>query len=124
MLFTMHASVMIFFVIIPLLGGAFGNFIIPLQIGARDMAFPWLNAASYWLMPPAATMVILSFFVPGGASGNGWTAYPPLSIISDGSYQTMGDKAPFLNGQNLWLMGVSLVGFSSVFGSLNYVTTI
>src|SRR5262249_5162167 len=107
--FTMHASVMIFFVIIPMLGGAFGNFIIPLQIGARDMAFPWLNAASYWLMPPAAALVCTSFFVPGGASGNGWTAYPPLSIISDGSVQTMGDKAYFLNGQNLWLMGVALV---------------
>jgi cytochrome c oxidase subunit 1 len=174
MLFTMHASIMIFFVIIPMLGGAFGNFIIPLQIGARDMAFPWLNAASYWLMPPAAILVISSFFVEGGASGNGWTAYPPLSIISDGSYQTNGpgkqevilksggkllgvvtenkdgslsvalDKSTkvqqvkkedytkinkiggswFWNGQNMWLIGVSMIGFSSVFGSLNYVTTI
>ena len=122
MLFTMHASVMIFFVIIPLLGGAFGNYIIPLQIGARDMAFPWLNAASYWLMPPAAIIVVSSFFVTGGAAGNGWTAYPPLSLQE--SYQTAGDKALFWNGQNMWLMGVILVGFSSVFGSLNYVATI
>jgi len=171
MLFTMHASVMIFFVIIPMLGGAFGNFIIPLQIGARDMAFPWLNAASYWLMPPAAIIVGCSFFVTGGAAGNGWTAYPTLSLNADGSYQNIGptldefvlknnrkyvgsaedkgDKwvvmvsgkeqpiakgdivqhnkvggAPFWNGQNMWLLGVILVGFSSVFGSLNYVTTI
>ncbi len=122
MLFTMHASVMIFFVIIPLLGGAFGNYVIPLQIGARDMAFPWLNALSYWLMPPAAIIVVSSFFVTGGAAGNGWTAYPPLSLQE--SYQTAGEKALFWNGQNMWLMGVILVGFSSVFGSLNYVTTI
>ncbi len=124
MLFTMHASIMIFFVIIPLLGGAFGNYIIPLQIGARDMAFPWLNALSYWIMPPAIIIACSSFFVPGGASGNGWTAYPPLSLQSPGSYQILGPTSFFWNGQNMWLMAVVLVGFSSVFGSINYVTTI
>ncbi|MEI6231906.1 MAG: cbb3-type cytochrome c oxidase subunit I [Planctomycetota bacterium] len=122
MLFTMHASVMIFFVIIPLLSGAFGNYLIPLQIGARDMAFPWLNALSYWLVPPAAVIVIASFFVKGGASGNGWTAYPPLSLQE--SFQTAGAQASFWNGQNMWLLGVIIIGFSSVFGSLNYVVTI
>lgn len=122
MLFTMHASVMIFFVIIPLLSGAFGNFLIPLQIGARDMAFPWLNAASYWIVWPAIIAVVASFWAPGGAAGSGWTAYPPLSIIADGSVQT--GAGSWFNGQNCWLFGVMLIGFSSVFGSINYVTTI
>src|SRR5947209_18188536 len=70
MLFSMHASVMIFFVIIPLLTGAFGNFTIPLMIGAPDMAFPKLNMMSYWFMWPAFFFILLSFFVPhGGAAG-------------------------------------------------------
>jgi len=131
MLFTMHASIMIFFVIIPLLAGAFGNFLIPLMIGARDMAFPWLNALSYWLMWPAMMIMVASFFAPEGAAQSGWTAYPMLALFSPGSAQT-GTKIWFsttepnllYNGQTLWLMGVMLVGFSSVFGSLNYVVTI
>ena len=69
MLFSMHASVMIFFVIIPLLTGAFGNFLIPLMIGAKDMAFPKLNMMSYWFMWPAFVIILLSFFVDGGAAG-------------------------------------------------------
>jgi len=121
--FTMHASIMIFLVIIPLLSGAFGNFLIPLQIGARDMAFPWLNAASYWTMWPAMVILCASFFVPGGPAQSGWTSYAPLSIIATGSAQTS-NTPTFFNGQNMWLIGVMLVGFSSVFGSLNYVVTI
>ncbi|HYG78731.1 MAG TPA: cbb3-type cytochrome c oxidase subunit I, partial [Planctomycetota bacterium] len=131
MLFTMHASVMIFFVIIPLLAGAFGNFLIPLMIGARDMAFPWLNAASYWIMWPAMIIISASFFAPEGAAQAGWTAYPMLSLVTSGSAQTgttlwFSTTEPNLlfNGQTCWLMAVILVGFSSVFGSLNYVTTI
>ena len=76
MLFTMHASVMIFFVIIPILAGAFGNFLIPLMIGADDMAFPTLNMLSYWFMWPAFICMIGSFFVAGGAASSGWTATP------------------------------------------------
>ena len=68
-LFTMHATIMIFFVIIPLLTGAFGNFLIPLMIGARDMAFPKLNMFSYWFMPPAMIFITYSFFVEGGSAG-------------------------------------------------------
>src|SRR5207253_3769956 len=79
MLFSMHASVMIFFVIIPVLAGAFGNFTIPLMIGAPDMAFPKLNMMSYWFMWPAFGMMLASFFVDGGGAAAGWTSYPILA---------------------------------------------
>ena len=79
MLFTMHASVMIFFVIIPFLTGAFGNFTIPLMIGAPDMAFPKLNMCSYWVLWPAFVLISFSFFVDGGAASTGWTSYPTLA---------------------------------------------
>ena len=79
MAFSMHASVMIFFVIIPLLTGGFGNFTIPLMIGAKDMAFPKLNMMSYWFMWPAFAVISISFFVDGGAGASGWTSYPLLS---------------------------------------------
>src|SRR5258707_7144740 len=81
MLFTMHATVMIFLVIIPILAGAFGNFLIPLQIGADDMAFPTLNMLSYWFMWPAIGLFGASFFVTGGAASAGWTNYPTLSAL-------------------------------------------
>ena len=77
-LFTMHATVMIFFVIIPILAGAFGNYLIPLMIGADDMAFPTLNMLSYWFMWPAIACFGVSFFIGGATAGpaNGWTAEP------------------------------------------------
>jgi cytochrome c oxidase subunit 1 len=80
---TMHATVMIFFTIIP---GfiAFANYIVPLMIGARDMAFPKMNAFGFWLLFPAALLMYSSFFVHGGAAASGWTAYPPLSIEGAG----------------------------------------
>jgi cytochrome c oxidase subunit 1 len=115
MAFTMHASVMIFLVIIPLLVGAFGNFCIPLMIGARDMAFPLLNAISYWVMWPAFILFTTSFFVAGGAASSGWTAYPPLSWLG-GNGEGM--------GQSLWSAGVFCVGASSIMGAINYITTI
>ncbi|MBI3615396.1 MAG: cbb3-type cytochrome c oxidase subunit I [Candidatus Omnitrophica bacterium] len=114
MLFTMHGSIMIFFGVIPLLVGAFGNYLIPLKIGAPDMAFPRLNMLSYWLFPIAAATVLAGFFVEGGAAASGWTAYPPLS----GLKETMGP------GQTLWAAGVVILGFSSIFGAVNYVATI
>src|SRR5436305_4368331 len=79
MLFTMHATVMIFLVIIPILAGAFGNFLIPLMIGAEDMAFPTLNMLSYWFMWPAFICFGASFFMAGGGPAAGWTVYAPLS---------------------------------------------
>ncbi len=117
MLFTMHASVMIFFVIIPILAGAFGNFLIPLMIGADDMAFPVLNMLSYWAMWPAFFCMILGFFVEGGAASAGWTAYPTLSSVPA--------AAPASGqGQTLWLLGLIFVGISSMMGSVNYLTTV
>jgi cytochrome c oxidase subunit 1 len=117
MLFTMHATVMIFFVIIPILAGAFGNFLIPLMIGAEDMAFPTLNMLSYWFMWPAIAFFMTSFFVEGGAAAAGWTSYATLSANAPAA---PGSRL----GQTMWLMGVTFVGFSSMLGSVNYMTTI
>ena len=114
-LFTMHASVMIFFVIIPMLVGGFGNFVVPIMVGARDMAFPKLNALSFWISVPAGIIMVITFWLPEGAAGGGWTMYPTLSSLGWGS--------PNL-GTTLWIFGVALVGFSSVVGALNYITTI
>jgi cytochrome c oxidase subunit 1 len=116
-LFTMHATVMIFLVIIPILAGAFGNFLIPLMIGADDMAFPTLNMLSYWFMWPAFLFFGMSFFVEGGAAAAGWTSYPPLSVLREAAPGS-------LNGQTLWLLGLTFVGVSSMMGSVNYLTTI
>jgi cytochrome c oxidase subunit 1 len=117
MAFTMHASVMIFLVVIPALAGGFGNFLIPLMIGARDMAFPTLNMLSYWVMWPAFGCFIAGFLIGDGPIGSeqaaaGWTAYPTLSSIDPNS------------GQTLWAVGVILVGWSSIMGAVNYITTI
>jgi cytochrome c oxidase subunit I len=126
MLFTMHATIMIFFVIIPLLTGAFGNFLIPLMIGARDMAFPKLNMMSYWFMWPAFTIILLSFFVPGGAGASGWTSYPTISSITMPAGQGLGSPAQSGSGwgQVCWLGALIFVGISSMMGSVNYITTI
>src|SRR5689334_690277 len=125
-LFTMHATVMIFFVIIPLLTGAFGNFLIPLMIGARDMAFPKLNMGSYWFMWPAFAFMLTSFFVDGGAAASGWTSYALLSSIA--GPPGMGFASPAGagsgHGQIFWLLALICVGVSSMMGSVNYITTI
>jgi hypothetical protein len=100
MLFTMHGSIMIFFAIIPLLVGVFGNFLIPLKIGAADMAFPKINMISYWMVPPAIAIVCAGFFMQGGAAAAGWTSYAPLSAV----------LGP---GQVCWILGVIVLGTSS-----------
>ena len=102
MLFTMHATVMIFFVIIPILAGAFGNFLIPLMIGADDMAFPTLNMLSYWFMWPAFLLIGSSFFMPGNGAAAGWTSYPPLSAVWEAA---PGSEM----AQTMWLLGVTCV---------------
>ncbi|HEV3416537.1 MAG TPA: cbb3-type cytochrome c oxidase subunit I, partial [Pirellulales bacterium] len=117
MLVTMHATVMIFLVIIPILAGAFGNFLIPLMIGAEDMAFPTLNMLSYWFMWPAFICFGASFFAHGGGPSSGWTVYAPLSVNQA--------AAPGSGtAQTLWLIALTCVGISSMMGSVNYLTTI
>lgn len=115
-LFTMHATIMIFFVVIPVLSGAFGNYLIPLMIGARDMAFPRLNRASYWFMWPAFLCVVAMLFVPGYGASAGWTSYPPLSVLAGAS--------PTQTAQSLWALALLFAGVSSMMGAINYLTTI
>ncbi len=115
-LVTMHATFMIFFAIMPLLVGVWGNYLIPLQIGAPDMAFPRLNMASFWISVPAGAIMLASFFVQGGAAGAGWTSYAPLSASPEFSGVRM--------GQILWLVSLTILGFSSLTGAVNYITTI
>ncbi len=110
-LFTIHATVMIFLWIVPSATGGFGNYLIPLMIGARDMAFPKLNAVAFWMIPPAGILLMSSFFV--GAAGSGWTSYPPLSIIN-------GSKA----GEFIWILSVLLLGTSSILGAVNFFVTL
>jgi cytochrome c oxidase subunit 1 len=108
-LFTMHGTVMIFLFIIPMIG-ALGNYVVPLQLGAADMAFPWLNAFAFWLIPPAGIMLLSGYFV--GQAEAGWTSYPPLStLFSD-------------DGQTLWAMSLHLLGISSIMGAINFIVTI
>lgn len=109
-LFTIHATIMIFLWIIPTLTGGFGNFLIPLMIGARDMAFPKLNAIAFWMIPPAGILLMCSFFV--GPASAGWTSYPPLSLTVN--------KA----GEAIWIAGVIVLGTSSIMAGLNFVVTI
>src|SRR5260221_1165408 len=76
---AMHGTIMVFFGIVPIAFAAFGNFVVPLQIGAPDMTFPRINMASYWSFFISCVVMMVSFFVPGGAAKSGWTSYPPLS---------------------------------------------
>jgi cytochrome c oxidase subunit 1 len=114
MLLTMHGTIMVFLVIIPILAGGFGNLLIPLQIGAEDMAFPTLNMLSYWFMWPAIGFFMMALHTGAAA---GWTAYPVLSVLPQ--------AAPGSGvAQTYWLLGVTFVGISSLMGSINYMTTI
>ena len=115
-MFTMHATIMIFFVVMPILVGCFGNFLIPLMIGARDMAFPKLNMLSFWTGAVAGVIMLSSFFVTGGPAAAGWTSYAPLSAVP---IYTGVDW-----GQNLWCISIIVLGASSLMGSINYITTI
>jgi cytochrome c oxidase subunit 1 len=113
-LFTMHGTTMIFLFIIPMLVG-FGNYVVPLQIGAPDMAFPRINALSFWMLPLAGILLFLGF-ITGGAASAGWTSYAPLS-----EDRTLASVGP---GQDLWIMGLTLVGTSSILGGINFLVTI
>src|SRR5437588_1560873 len=108
--FSVHATVLIFLFILPVFAGL-ANFVLPLMIGAPDMAFPRLNALSFWLLPVAGLMMLGSFFAPGGAFADGWTAYAPLS-----------DNAPI--GQTFVSVAVQFAGASSIMTALNFLVTI
>ena len=115
-LVTMHATIMVFFVVAPILVGCFGNFLIPLMIGTDDMAFPVLNMLSFWITIVAGVVLLASFFVEGGAAATGWTAYAPLSV-----------KAIYTGvdaGQDLWCVSLIVLGIGSLLGAINYITTI
>jgi cytochrome c oxidase subunit I len=113
-IFTNHGLIMIFWAITPILIGCFGNYCIPLMIGAKDMAFPTLNMLSFWTFLLSGIMVIASFLVPLGAAGAGWTTYPPLST-------NVG--MPGL-GQTLMVGAIFVTGSATIMGSVNYVTTV
>lgn len=108
--YTMHATIMVFLVIIPLLTGAFGNYLVPLQVGARDMAFPRMNALSYWLYLLGGLVLMIGMFF--GMADAGWTSYPPYSIQSQGP------------GMDIWVMMVHFVGLASILGSINFIVTV
>lgn len=114
MLFTLHGTIMIFFAITPILIGAFGNFCIPLMIGARDMIFPTLNMLSFHFSVASGVLLLASLCLPLGGAAGGWTSYPTLST-------NIGQ--PGL-GQTLWLLSLFLFGISSTMGAVNYITTV
>jgi len=116
-LVTMHGTILVFFVLTAGLSGTFANFLIPLQVGARDMASPFLNMLSYWFFFLASIIMFSSLFVQTGPASGGWTIYPPLSALGDAS---SGSKI----GMDLWLVSMAMFIVSSLLGGLNYITTI
>jgi len=109
--FTMHGTTMIFLVVVPILAG-FGNYLVPLMIGARDVAFPRLNAFSYWMFLLGGIVLYSSWFSTGGAPKAGWTSYVPLSELTSGS------------GQDLWILSLHILTISSFAGAVNFLATI
>jgi cytochrome c oxidase subunit I len=110
---TIHGTTMIFLVVVPILAG-FGNYLIPLMIGARDMAFPRLNALSYWLFLLGGILLYLSLFASGGSAKAGWWSYPPLSEM----------KYSPGNGQDYWILSLHILSLASLLGAINFVVTI
>jgi cytochrome c oxidase subunit 1 len=110
-LFTIHGTTMIFLVVVPFLAG-FANFLVPLMIGARDVAFPRLNALSFWLLVCGGAVLYLSWFSSGGAAKAGWTGYVPLAVQQPG------------HGQDLWILSLHLLSLSSLATAINFLVTI
>jgi cytochrome c oxidase subunit 1 len=116
-LVTMHGTILVFFVLTAGLSGTFSNLLIPLQVGARDMASPLMNCMSYWFFFLASVVMMSSLFVQTGPASGGWTSYPPLSALGDAS---IGSKI----GMDLWLTSMALFVVSQLLGGLNYISTI
>jgi cytochrome c oxidase subunit 1 len=116
-LVTMHGTILVFFVLTAGLSGTFANLLIPLQIGARDMASPFLNMLSYWFFFLASVIMFASLFIQTGPAAGGWTIYPPLSALGQASE---GSKL----GMDFWLVSMAMFIVSSLLGGLNYISTI
>jgi cytochrome c oxidase subunit 1 len=116
-LVTMHGTILVFFVLTAGLSGTFSNLLIPLQVGARDMASPLMNCMSYWAFFLASVVMMTSLFVQTGPASGGWTSYPPLSALGDAS---IGSKI----GMDLWLISMALFVVSQLLGGLNYISTV
>jgi cytochrome c oxidase subunit I len=116
-LMTMHGTIMVFFVLTTVPQSGFGNYFLPLQIGAEDMAFPVLNMISFWLTFTALGILIAAFFVEGGAPISGWTAYPPLSAA--GRVTGPGEGL----GQTLWILSIAVFCAASLMGAINFIAT-
>ncbi|MBX2922024.1 MAG: cbb3-type cytochrome c oxidase subunit I [Chitinophagaceae bacterium] len=114
---TMHGTILVFFVLTAGLSGTFANLLIPFQVGARDMASPFMNMLSYWFFVLASIVMLASLFIQTGPASGGWTVYPPLSALGDAS---QGSKL----GMDLWLISMALFVVSQLLGGLNYVSTI
>jgi cytochrome c oxidase subunit I len=113
---TMHGTLMVFFVLSMVPQSGFGTFFLPLQLGARNMTFPWLNAAAFWTAAISFLVLMGAFFVPGGAPGAGWTQYPPLSALASAG---PGEGL----GTDLWLVSIGLFCLSSLMGAVGFITT-
>src|SRR5579864_4245158 len=116
-LVTMHGTIMVFFVLTTAPQGGFGNYFLPIQIGAADMAFPVLNMLSFWTTFVGLVVLVAAFFVTGGAPIAGWTAYPPLSAVGEVAGPGLG------TGQNLWIFSLVCFCAASLMGALNFIVT-
>src|ERR1700691_1286036 len=117
-LMTMHGTIMVFMVLTTAPQSGFGNYFLPIQIGAADMAFPRLNMLSFWTTFLAFVAIVAAFFVPGGSPISGWTAYPPLSGLG----QVTGPGEGW--GQTMWIISIALFCGASLMGALNFIATI
>ena len=115
-LVTNHGSIMIFWVAMPVLIAAFGNYLIPLMVGADDMVFPRINRLSYQVFLVSAILILASLFVEGGGFGGAWTAYPPLSAVGEYNLSSV--------GATMWLIAVALEFVAFLLGGINFITTL
>ncbi len=113
---AMHGTIMVFLAIVPLAFAAFGNYVVPLQIGAIDMAFPRVNMASFQAYFLGGVIMFSSFFIPGGAAKSGWTSYSPIATLAERGYT--------INGQTFWIIGMVFLITSSLLGAVNFIATI